>query len=630
MADILKSIKEEIPKLVSDAAFEGANIVLYTNNKEFFKTGETKIKEIVDKIKKRIELRAETSILATEDETEKTIRGIVPEEAEITNIIFDVQRSTVVIEAKKPGMVIGKQGSILNDIKKSTMWCPVVQRSPAIPSKITEKIRSVLYANNSYRRKFLNDIGRKIYTDWTSEKMDMWVRVTCLGAGRQVGRSCFLLHTPHSKIILDCGINPGITEGAEKFPYLNVSEIGDLNTVDAIILTHAHLDHSGLIPYLYKMGYKGPCYMTPPTRDIAALSALDFVGVAYKQAAAPLYRAEDIKEMVRHSICLDYGEVTDITQDIRITLYNAGHVLGSAQVHINVGNGLHNLVYGGDTKYLKTRLLDPAVNHFPRAETVIMEATYGSKDDVLPPRHETENRFIELVNATINKKGKILLPELGLGHAQETILRVEEAIRLGELPKVPVYLDGMVWDITAIHTAYPDFLSNSVRNQVFQDNNPFLSDIFKRIGSPAERQAVIEGGPCIIIATSGMLVGGASVEYFRHFADNPNNLMVFTCYQAPSSLGRHVQEGAKEVIVNSETTGEKVEVKMQVETLSGLSSHSGRNELMQYISRMTPRPKKIIINHGEASKCLDLASSLYRLNKIETNVPKNLETIRLK
>jgi predicted metal-dependent RNase len=106
--------------------------------------------------------------------------------------------------------------------------------------------------------------------------------------------------------------------------------------------------------------------------------------------------------------------------------------------------------------------------------------------------------------------------------------------------------------------------------------------------------------------------------------------MVFTCYQAPSSLGRHVQEGAKEVIVNSETTGEKVEVKMQVETLSGLSSHSGRNELMQYISRMTPRPKKIIINHGEASKCLDLASSLYRLNKIETNVPKNLETIRLK
>jgi KH/beta-lactamase-domain protein len=627
--DILKNIKEELPRLVSDATFEGANIVLYTDNKEFFKTGESKIKEIVDKIKKRIELRAETSILASEIETEKTIKGIVPEEAEITNIIFDIQRSTVIIEAKKPGLVIGKMGSILNDLKKSTMWSPVVQRSPAIPSKITEKIRSVLYANNNYRRKFLNDIGRKIYNEWNPEKMDMWVRITALGGGRQVGRSCFLLHTPKSKILLDCGINPAISEGSEKFPYLDVAEIGDLNSVDAIIVTHAHLDHSGLVSYLYKMGYKGPCYMTAPTRDIAALLGLDFVGVAYKQAASPLYRAEDIKEMVRHSICLDYGEVTDITPDIRVTLYNAGHVLGSAQVHINIGNGLHNLVYGGDMKYSKTRLLDPATNHFPRVETVIIESTYGSKNDILPPRQEAEDKFIELAKKTIENKGKVLIPELGLGHAQETILHVEEAVRTGKLPKVPVYIDGMIWDINAIHTAYPDFLSSSVRNQVFQDNNPFLSDILKRVGSSTERQEVIEGGPCIIIATSGMLNGGASVEYFRNLSDNPNNLIVFKCYQAIGSLGRQVQEGAKEIVM-IDNNGEKVHVKLQVETLTGLSAHSGRNELIQYISRMNPRPKKIIVNHGEASKCLDLASSLYRLNKIETNVPKNLETIRLK
>jgi hypothetical protein len=627
MADILKSIKEELPKHVTDAVFEGANIVLYTDNKEFFKTGDAKIKEAVDKVKKRIELRAEKSILAPESETEKTIRGIVPEEAEITSIIFDIQRSVVIIEAKKPGLVIGKQGSILSDIKKTTMWAPVVQRSPAIPSPITEKIRSVLYANNNYRRKFLNDTGRKIYSEWSSEKMDMWVRITTLGGGRQVGRSCFLLHTPNSKILLDCGINPAISEGPEKFPYMNISEIGDLNSIDAIILTHAHLDHSGLVSFLYKMGYKGPIYMTAPTRDIAALLALDFVGVAYKQAAAPLYRAEDIKEMVKHSICLEYGEVTDITKDIRITLYNSGHVLGAAQVHINIGNGLHNLVYTGDMKYAKTRLLDPAINRFPRAETLIIESTYGSKDDILPPRIETEKKFIELAKETIAKKGKILLPELGLGHAQETVLRVEEAIRSGELPKIPVYLDGMVWDINAIHTVYPDFLSSSVRNQVFQDNNPFLSDTFKRIGSPAERAEVLEGGPCIIIATSGMLVGGASVEYFRNLADSPSNLIVFECYQAQGSLGRQVQEGMKEVVLESK---EVVKVKMRVETLYGLSAHSGRNELMQYVSRMEPKPKKIIVNHGELSKCLDLASSLYRQSHIETNVPKNLETIRMK
>ncbi|PIN89602.1 beta-CASP ribonuclease aCPSF1 [Candidatus Pacearchaeota archaeon CG10_big_fil_rev_8_21_14_0_10_34_76] len=626
MPDILKSIKEELPKVISDAIFEGANIVLYTDEKDFFRTGESQIKQVVDKIKKRIELRADQKILASEEETEKTIRELVPQEAQIENIIFDVQRSTVVIEAKKPGLVIGKQGSILGDIKGSTMWTPTVQRSPAIHSKITEKIRSVLYANNSYRKKFLNDIGKKIYDDWSPEKMDMWVRVTYLGSGRQVGRSCLLLQTPKSKVLLDCGINPGIAEGAERFPYMDVAEVGDLNSIDAIVLSHAHTDHSALIPYLYKMGYKGPVYMTPPTRDISALLALDFVGVAYKQAASPLYRAEDIKEMVKHSICLNYGEVSDITPDIRITFYNAGHVLGSAVVHINIGNGLHNFVYTADTNYRRTRLLDPAVNHYPRVETITLESTYGSKADVLPPRKETEDKFLAMARETIEKNGKILLPELGLGHAQETVLRVEEAVRKGELPKIPVYIDGMVWDINAIHTAYPDFLSASVRSQIFQDNNPFTSEIFQRVGSPAERKLVIEGGPCIIIATSGMLVGGASVEYFKNLADNPNNMIVFGCYQAPSSLGKQVQEGNNVVDVD----GEKIAVKMRVETLNGLSAHSGRNELLQFVSRMNPRPKKIIINHGEQSKSLDLASTLYKQSHIETIVPRNLETIRLK
>jgi KH/beta-lactamase-domain protein len=626
MGDILKSIKDELPKVISDASFEGANIVLYTDDKDFFKNGDSQVRDVVDRVKKRIELRADKSILASEEETEKTIRALVPAEADITQVIFDVQRSVVVIEATKPGLVIGRQGSVLADIKKSTMWFPVVQRSPVIPSKITEKIRSVLYANNTYRRKFLNDIGKKIYTDWNPEKMDMWVRLTYLGSGRQVGRSCLLLQTPNSKVLLDCGINPSISDGPERFPYLNVPEVGDLNSIDAIILSHAHNDHSGLIPYLYKMGYRGPVYMTAPTRDIASLLQLDVVGVAYKQAAAPLYRAEDITEMVRHSICLDYGEVTDITPDIRITLYNAGHVLGSAQVHMNIGNGLHNFVYGADTKYGKTRLLDPATNHFPRVETLTIESTYGSREDILPPLRDAEDSFIAMAKEVFANGGKILLPELGLGHAQETVLRVEEAIRTGELPKVPVYIDGMIWDINAIHTAYPDFLSASVRAQIFQDNNPFLSDVLKRVGGPTERKEVVEGGPCIVIATSGMLVGGASVEYFKQFASNPKNMIVFGCYQAIGSLGRSVQEGNKEVFVD----GELVKVNLRVETLSGLSAHSGRNELLQYISRMTPRPKKIIINHGEVSKSLDLASTLYKLNRVETVVPRNLETIRLK
>lgn len=626
--DILKNITDELKGLIEEANFEGANIVLYTNDQNFFREGESKIKSIVDKIKKRVELRCDTKILTDKDQTEKIIKELVPEEAGLTNILFDQHRSIVVIEAKKPGLVIGKQGVILNEIKYKTLWSPQVQRSPAITSKITENIREVLYANNNYRRKFLNDIGKKIYKEWSPEKVDEWIRLTYLGSGRQVGRSCLLLQTPVSKIILDCGIDVA-SQGSDKFPYFDVPEF-DINEIDAVIISHAHLDHVGLVPYLYKMGYKGPIYMTHPTRDIGALILLDFIGVAYKKASQPLFSSTDIKEMVKHSICLNYNEVTDVTPDIRITFYNAGHALGSAMVHINIGNGLHNFLYTADTKYGKTRLLDAAVTNFPRLETMTLESTYGSKNDILPPRRKAEEELIELIKKTIERNGKVLIPELGLGRAQETMLIIEDAINTGMLQKIPVYIDGMIWDINAIHTAYPDFLSNNVRSEIFQDKNPFLSENFIRIGSSQERQQVIEGGHCVVLATSGMLVGGASVEYFREFAGNKNNSILFVCYQGVGSLGRQVQEGIKETIMIVDGKEEIVKVNLQINTINGMSAHSGRNQLLSFVSDVNPKPKRIIINHGEISKCLDLASTIYKLQRTETNVPRNLETLRLK
>jgi len=629
MTDILKSIMEELPRLISDATFEGANIVLYTDNENFFKDGESKIKAIVDKIKKRIELRADEKILKDKEETEKIIRKLVPEEAEITHIIFDVQRSIVVIEAKKPGLVIGKGGSILQEIRKTTLWLPQIQRSPAIPSQITESIREVLYENNSYRKKFLNGIGKKIYEGWNPEKVNEWIRVTFMGAGREVGRSCLLLQTPVSKILLDCGINVAAYNSSDKFPYFDIPEF-NIENLDAVILSHAHLDHSGLVPYLYKMGYKGPVYMTQPTRDIAALLALDFIGVAYKKASSPLFSSSDIKEMVKHSICLEFNEVTDITPDVRLTFCNSGHALGAAMVHLNIGNGLHNLVYTADMKYGRTRLLDPAITNFPRVETMIIESTYGAKEDVLPPRRDSEAQLIELIKKTIEREGKVLIPELGLGRAQETMLIIDDAVKQGLLPPVPIYIDGMIWDINAIHTAYPDFLSSSVRSMIFQDKNPFSSDVFQRVGSSQERKKVIEGGSCIVLATSGMLQGGASVEYFREFASNKRNTIVFVCYQGVGSLGRQVQEGITEVKMSADGKEEDVKVNLEVTTIAGLTAHSGRNELLAFVNHSNPRPKKIIINHGEASKCIDLASAIYKLDRIETVCPRNLETVRIR
>jgi len=629
MVDILKDILKELPNVVASANFEGANIVLYTNDKNFFLTGEEQVRRVVDRIKKRIELRADESLLMGQEKTEDFIRGLIPKEAEIVNIIFDVQRSIVITEVKKPGLAIGKKGEILHDIRSETFWTPQIQRSPAIESKITEAIRQVLYVNTDYRRKFLNSVGKKIYKEWNPEKREEWVRVTFLGAGRQVGRSCLLLQTPESKILMDCGIDAAAPD-KDKFPYLNVSEF-DIKQIDAVILSHAHLDHSGLIPYLYKMGYSGPIYMTAPTRDIAALLAMDFIGVAYKKAAVPLFGQNDVKEMVRHSICVEYGAVTDIAPDVRLTFYNAGHALGSAMVHLNIGNGLHNLLYTGDMKYGATKALEAAAISFPRLETVIIESTYGGKDNVLPSRQESEKQLIDAVNKTIERKGKALIPSLGVGRGQEEMLILEQAMKDGLLPKVPIYVDGMVWDITAIHTAYPNFLAGAIKNRIFKDENPFASDVFKRVGSPAERKEVVEGGPCIIVATSGMLVGGASVEYFRELADNKRNAVIFTCYQGAGSLGKQVKEGLKEVrMAGDEGREEVVPIILEVVAIDGLSGHSSRNQLLSFVNYIQPQPKKIIINHGEQSRCLDLASTLYKMYHIETVVPRNLETVRLK
>jgi KH/beta-lactamase-domain protein len=629
MADILKEILDRIPKgKISDAGYEGANIVLYTKDEDFFLDNKGIIKEIVDEFKKRIELRPDPSISMEMEKAEKQIKKILPKESLVGNIIFDPQRSMVIIEVEKPGLAIGKQGSILRDIRAKTLWVPLIRRTPPIRSKLIEGIRAVLYKESDYRRKFLNKVGHRVYDGWIRERKKEWIRMSFLGGARQVGKSCILLQTPESRVLLDCGID--VANDKEAYPFLEVPEF-NIQDLDAVIISHAHLDHSGFIPWLFKMGYRGPVYCTSPTRDIMSLLQLDYVKIMRNEGKEPIYTSEDIKEMVKHTITLEYDEVTDVTPDVRITLYNAGHMLGASMVHLHVGNGLHNILYTGDLKYNKTFLLEPAVTRFPRLESLIIESTYGGRQNIMPPKQEADEYLKNVIKETFKRKGKILMPVLGSGRAQEVMIMIEQMIKNGEIKETPVYIDGMVWDITAIHTAYPEFLNSNVRKQVFhKDENPFLNPIFKRIGSQKERMEVIEEkGSCLILATSGMLVGGPSVEYLRHMADNPKNSLVFSCYQGEGSLGQRIQRGEKEVGFKEGQKQEIVEIKMEVHKLE-ITNHSDRRELMNFVQKCNPRPKKVIVDHGENSRCLDLASSLHKQLRIETSAPRNLEAVRLK
>ncbi len=629
--EIIREILKNLPSdKISEANFEAANIVLYTKDKDFFLDNNGLIKKVVDNIKKRVELRPDPSITMDMEKAEAEIKKIIPEEAGADQILFDPQRSRVVIEAEKPGLAIGKQGSILRDIRSKTLWVPLINRKPAIRSKLIETIRAVLYQNSDYRRKFLDKVGHRIYDGWKREKKEGWIRISYLGSGRQVGRSCLFLQTSESRVLLDCGVD--VASDQQPYPYLEAPEF-NINELDAVIVSHAHVDHSGFVPYLFKYGYKGPVYCTEPTRDVMSLMLLDYIKVQRSEASEPIFGTEEIKEMVKHTITLEYDEVTDITPDVRITLYNAGHILGSAMVHLHVGNGLHNILYSGDQKYGKTMLLDPAVTIFPRLETLLLESTYGGKEADMPERQRSDEELKKIVQETIKRGGKVLIPTLGVGRSQEIMVVIENMVRNGSMEKIPIFIDGLIWDVTAIHTAYPEFLNSSIRKLIFhKDQNPFLSDIFKRVGSPEERRQVIEEtGPCVVLATSGMLQGGPSVEYLRHLADNKKNSMIFVNYQGEGSLGRRIQRGEREYTTSGNgSKNEVVRINLEVHTVEGFSGHSSRMQLLNFVAKCEPRPKKIIVNHGESSRCLDLASSLHKNFRVETMAPRNLEVVRIK
>ncbi|MBI5871983.1 beta-CASP ribonuclease aCPSF1 [archaeon] len=633
MADILQEILEKLPEEaeISSSCFEGANIILYTKNKDFFLDNKGIIRELVSLFKKRIELRPEPSIIAEPKKAEKIIKSILPEESGITNIIFDQPRSYVIIESEKPGTAIGKEGELLKEIKSKTLWAPFVRRTPPIRSKIIENIRAVLYEESDFRRKFLNAVGSRIYHGWIRGKKEEWVRISFLGGARQVGRSCLFLQTQESRVLLDCGINVA-AQGEDMYPIFDAPEF-KIGEIDAVIVGHAHLDHCGVIPLLFKYGYKGPVYCTEPTRDTMALLCLDYISVGQMEAKEQIYTVSDIKEMIKHTICLNYEEVTDITPDIRATFYNAGHTLGSSLVHLHIGNGLHNLLYSGDCNYEYSNLLAPAITRFPRIETVIIESTYGGRDDFLPPRKECETQLLEIINRTIKRGGKVLMPVLGVGRSQEIMIILERAIHEKIIPNVPIYLQGLVWDVNAIHTAYPEFFNSTVRKSVFlEDKNPFLAPCFKHIISQKETEQLIHSGePCIIMATSGMLIGGASLEYFKSLAENPKHSLILTCYQPEGSLGRRLQNGEKEIsFAVGNGRSEVTRVQCEVHIISGFSGHSSRQQLINYVCHLDPQPRRIIVNHGESSKCLDLASSLHKLTKIETSAPRNLDVLRLR
>ncbi|RLF49549.1 MAG: beta-CASP ribonuclease aCPSF1, partial [Thermoplasmata archaeon] len=621
-------IREKVPAgiEITKIDFEGPIFVIYTKNLEELSQKTDIIKNIAMTLKRRVAVRPDPSLLKDEDEAREKILEIIPKGADVKHIYFEPETGEVVIEAINPNIIVGPQSDVLNEIKAKTGWVPKVMRAPPIESKVVREIRDYLHSVVEERRKILKKVGTRINRDKIGGE-DTWIRMTALGGYLQVGRSASLLMTRDSKILIDCGLD---VSNANSTPYLNIPEVLPIESIDAVVVTHAHLDHSGIVPALFKYKYNGPIYCTPPTRDLSALLQLDYLKVAIGEGKKAPYESSHIREAVKHTITLKYGETTDISPDVRLTFHNAGHILGSAIAHFHIGEGLYNIVFTGDMKYEKTLLFNPAIHKFPRAEALVMEATYGGSRDIQPTRQEAVENIKNIIKRTLERKGKVLIPVFAVGRSQEVMIVLEELMRSGEIPTVPVYLDGMIWEATAIHTVYPEYLNSALRTKIFQKGeNPFLSEVFNRVDSREKRESIIDDpDPMIVLATSGMMNGGPVISYFTNWADDSKNTLIFVGYQAEGTLGRKIQKGWKEVVIMKMGEPVTIPINMDVETVDGFSGHSDRRQLLNYVRNMEPRPEKIIINHGEESKCYDLASAIYRKFGIETRAPRNLETVR--
>ncbi len=629
--EVSQIVLQKIPKEaeVTRIEFEGPALAVYTKRPEILIEQSSIIADIVSLIRKRIVVRSDPSVRLPEEETKKTVEETVPKEAEITSINFDPSLGEVIIDSKKPGLVIGKNGAVLQKIVRETKWRPRILRSSAIPSKIISHMRYFLHSESKERGRVLRNIGERIYRPKIHAVGD--VRISALGGFRQVGRSAMLLQTRESQILLDCGINPGSTNPLDAFPRLDIPQF-DIDTLDAVVITHAHLDHCGFLPFLFKYGYDGPVYCSDPTSNLMTLLQLDYLDVADKQGFMATYDQKDVRNCVLHTLPLRFGAVTDISPDIRLTLHNAGHILGSSVIHVHIGEGLHNLVVTGDYKYGKTTLLEAASTDFPRVETIVTESTYGAPDDLMPSRIAAEEKLASVINETLDHGGKVMIPVPAVGRAQEIMLIIDGYMKRGLMREAPVFIEGMISEATAIHTAYPEYLARNVRNSILHEGiNPFQSDYFTMVEHPSARDEIVEGEPSIIMATAGMLEGGPIIDYFKRLAHDKLNTIIFVSYQIEGTLGSRVQKGLGEASVfNNEGKMQVIRVKLRVESIEGFSGHSDRRQIINYIRRVTPRPEKVIVCHGERTKCLSVTHFLRRRFKIDAVAPEILETIRLR
>ncbi|MCG3777571.1 MAG: Ribonuclease [Nitrospira sp.] len=451
------------------------------------------------------------------------------------------------------------------------------------------------------------------------------------GAARSVTGSRHMVELPGCKLLLDCGLFQGRREEALR----QNQDLGfDPHSINAVLLSHAHVDHSGALPMLQKHGFTGKVHLTRATADLAELMLEDSARVQVsdcsyvnkkeqrkrKACVRPFYNIDDVRKVVRRFEGTRYGDLIKVAPRVTASFHDAGHILGSATIRVKyTGRGnTTTLLFSGDLGRSNMPILrDPEPP--PPCDVLILESTYGDR------LHEADRavmkqQALDLLNHAKLHKSKIIVPAFAVGRTQELVMRIKELVGEGRLDPIPIYIDSpMASRVTDVFRRHPECYDEETTKTFTVSGDLFASRYIHFVSSPEESMRLNNmKGPCVIISASGMCEGGRVVHHLKHAIQDEANVIVFVGFQAEHTLGRKLVEGWDVVPIFGVPTRRRA----KVVTFNGFSAHADRQDLLAYVRAITPTPSKIFLVHGEERQALSLAAAIQaEHSQVEVTVP---------
>jgi len=442
------------------------------------------------------------------------------------------------------------------------------------------------------------------------------MKLTFCGATGQVTGSCYLLESGGHQILIDCGLFQGTNlaerENYEPFPF-NASKI------EAVFVTHAHLDHTGRLPKLHRDGFKGTIYSTPPTKDCAEFILLDSENLLCREAERAghpsLCTEGTVQDVMRQWETVEYHQ--PMTQGpFTLTFSNAGHILGSACIKIEAEG--KSVVFSGDLGNYPAPIIESA-------DYCVIESTYG--DSVHDSDTKRREALEDVIEDTVKNGGVLMIPAFALERTQELMFYMDQLMTQGRVPRVPVFIDSpLAIKLSSVYQKYPEYLNPEARSYTHAGAKLFNFPSLKFTLSSEESKAINDvPSPKIILAGSGMSHGGRILHHERRYLSDPKSTILFIGYQAEGSLGRRIMEGAKEVHIFQEP----VHVKCKVSVITSYSAHADKPKLLNWLSHMKVGLKRVFVIHGEASVSAHFAATVKSELGLEAVVPKIGDTVEL-